>query len=151
MESLITLVDTGALPGAAPASSPAPAASGSDAGAQEMSAASRPSLIRSTAGGFSPSEPHAAAMSTSNEVDRIAVSSRALLLAALNAPVVRSHSEQTTSSNEHASDTKTHAGIVRRLRESLKRRLKSISDSIVLSSLHQSTQGIDDYYSVSLH
>ncbi|KAJ2026192.1 hypothetical protein GGI10_000231 [Coemansia sp. RSA 2530] len=69
-----------------------------------------------------------------------------------SAPVVRYHSEQTTVSVTPGEDSgaKTLMGFGQRVRESLKRRLRSIGNAIMLTHLHESAQGIDGYYAVSM-
>ncbi|KAJ1738743.1 hypothetical protein LPJ78_000160 [Coemansia sp. RSA 989] len=70
-------------------------------------------------------------------------------------PVVRSESEQTNSgagsSEISATADKVRVGIMQRIRESLRRQLRNFGTHVMQAHFHESAQGIDGYYSVSMH
>ncbi|KAJ2746477.1 hypothetical protein GGI20_001320 [Coemansia sp. BCRC 34301] len=100
-----------------------------------VSAEARPSLLRGAAVGPAPSTPPDATAESETLQNQL---------------MTRSHSEQTTASSGEESGAKMQASFGRRVRESLKRRLKFIGDAIMLTHLHQSTRAIDGYYAVSV-
>ncbi|KAJ2891538.1 hypothetical protein IWW38_003579 [Coemansia aciculifera] len=105
-----------------------------------ISAEARPGLLRDTANEDHHRQPDAADES----------------LPPQNPPMARSQSEQTTalsSVSEESTDGNKlmHVGLARRVRESLKQRLRFIGAAIMLRHLHQSSiRGIDNYYAVSM-
>ncbi|KAJ2454981.1 hypothetical protein EV183_001085 [Coemansia sp. RSA 2336] len=70
-------------------------------------------------------------------------------------PVARSDSEQTNSgagsSEVSAAADKVRLGIMQRIRESLKRQLRSFGAHVLQAHFHENAHGIDGYYSVSMH
>ncbi|KAJ2474853.1 hypothetical protein IWW56_005685 [Coemansia sp. RSA 2131] len=70
-----------------------------------------------------------------------------------HAPVTRSGSEQTTSgsSSDTPAHTKLRTGIMHRIHESLRRQLRNFGAHVMQTHFHESTRGIEGYYSVSLH
>ncbi|KAJ2102584.1 hypothetical protein GGI16_003172 [Coemansia sp. S142-1] len=139
MESMVTLVD-GSLATTALA-----------AGGASVSAESRPGLLRNSANGVVSHPP--LDVTGTNQVAQLPAIADNALSAPQSALVVRSHSEQTTTSVTSPSEdnsTKIQMGFGQRVRESLKRRLRSIGNAIMLTHFHESTQGIDGYYAVSM-
>ncbi|KAJ2736457.1 hypothetical protein IW152_000818 [Coemansia sp. BCRC 34962] len=133
MESMITLVD-GSL-----AIVP---------GGTNVSAEARPGQLRNS--GAVVNAPLDAA--GADQAAQVPVAADSAPAAPQSAPVVRSHSEQTTVSVTPREDggAKALVGFGQRVRESLKRRLRSIGNVIMLTHLHESTQGIDGYYAISM-
>ncbi|PIA18693.1 hypothetical protein COEREDRAFT_91075 [Coemansia reversa NRRL 1564] len=66
------------------------------------------------------------------------------------APVARSDSEQTNSAVPMSSESKTHSEFARRLRESIARRLRSVSAHIMQTHLSGSSRGMNSYYAVAI-
>ncbi|KAJ2454596.1 hypothetical protein GGF42_003576 [Coemansia sp. RSA 2424] len=133
MESMVTLVE----------GSPATPRPGAN-----VSAEARPGLLRSAGSGSAPSA--LPAVADASEATQLPASSDDVLPAPQNPLMTRSHSEQTTASSGEESGAKMQVGFGQRVRESLKRRLRLISDAILLTHLHESAQGIDGYYAVSM-
>ncbi|KAJ1767184.1 hypothetical protein LPJ77_005342 [Coemansia sp. RSA 2523] len=69
----------------------------------------------------------------------------------VQAPVARSGSEQTTTGSSDSPAVKLHTGLMSRIRESLRRQLRNFSAHVMQTHFHESTRGIEGYYSVSLH
>ncbi|KAJ2752673.1 hypothetical protein GGI19_003665 [Coemansia pectinata] len=139
MESMVTLVDSSLA-------TIALAATGAS-----VSAEARPGLLRNTANGVVSNSPLDAA--STNQVGQLSVIADNALSAPQSALVVRSQSEQTTTSVTSSSEgrsAKMQMGFGQRVRESLKRRLRSVGHAIMLTHFHESTQGIDGYYAVSM-
>ncbi|KAJ2502933.1 hypothetical protein GGH96_000669 [Coemansia sp. RSA 1972] len=69
----------------------------------------------------------------------------------VQAPVARSGSEQTTTGSSDSPAVKLRTGIISRIRESLRRQLRNFGAHVMQTHFHESTRGIEGYYSVSLH
>ncbi|KAJ2076765.1 hypothetical protein H4R24_005523 [Coemansia sp. RSA 988] len=67
-----------------------------------------------------------------------------------NAPVARSDSEQTNSAVPASSEPKIHSGFASRLRESIGRRLRSVSAHIMQTQHSGTSRGMDGYFAVSI-
>ncbi|KAJ2810331.1 hypothetical protein H4S07_002726 [Coemansia furcata] len=116
-----------------------------------LSAEVRPGLLRNAVNG-GVSNPPLDAASTTQMVHLPAITDSSVS-APQSALVARSHSEQTTTSETSSNEdngTKMQMGFGQRVRESLKRRLRSIGNAIMLTHFHESSQGIDGYYAVSM-
>ncbi|KAJ1731711.1 hypothetical protein LPJ61_002396 [Coemansia biformis] len=72
--------------------------------------------------------------------------------APLNAPVARSNSEQTTTGPARPSTamSKLRGGLLRRIKESMKRQVRGFGASLVHTHYSDGAHGIDGYYTVAM-
>ncbi|KAJ2832516.1 hypothetical protein GGI24_001202 [Coemansia furcata] len=139
MESMVTLVDGSLATTALPVAS------------ARLSAEVRPGLLRNAVNGGVSNPPLDAASTT--QIAILPAITDSSVSAPQSALVARSHSEQTTTSEISSNEdngAKMQMGFGQRVRESLKRRLRSIGNAIMLTHFHESSQGIDGYYAVSM-
>ncbi|KAI9504579.1 hypothetical protein BX070DRAFT_244985 [Coemansia spiralis] len=149
MQSHTTLVELTMLPDPAnvatstDVNSTTPQQPPSDANGNAADA--RPVQIRSVAGSFSQNT-RAIASSHQNEN-----SNGSGPLVRQSAMVTRSDSEQTNAGLDSPSSAKVYYGFGRRFKETLRRRFRIFSETVVPAHARSPSHGMDGYYAVAMH